>query len=196
MPRTIDHAERRRRIGEAVWRIVLRDGVGGVSLRTVATEADLVLGSLRHSFATKADLLADAMLLAAEQAGPRIGRHDDEPDPLRRLRAVLHELLPLDDQRTVEMRVHLALMAESPAHPRLAELADRIDTALRGVCTQGLHALADADRLAPGTDLPLAAATLHGLLDGLALHTSRDPSRREEAVAVLDAHLAQLTARG
>ncbi len=192
MPRTIDHEERRRLIGEAVWRIVLREGVGAVSLRTVAAEADLVLGSLRHSFPTKAELLAFAMELAHERAAARVGRHAGVRDPVRRVRAALHELLPLDDERTVEMRVHLALMGESPAHARLAELADAAHDAIRGLCHDALLVLRDAGLVRAELDLRRATDTLHALVDGLALHAMRDPRRRRAAVRALDEHLASL----
>lgn len=192
VPRTIDHEARRRRIGEAVWRIVLREGVGAVSLRTVAAEADLVLGSLRHSFPTKTELLAFAMELAHERAALRVGRHARTKDPVRRVRAALHELLPLDDERTVEMRVHLALMGESPAHARLAELADAAHDAIHGLCLEALTVLRDAGRVRDDVPLPRAAVTLHALVDGLALHAMRDPRRRRAAVRSLDEHLASL----
>lgn len=192
MPRTIDHEERRQRIGEAVWRIVLRDGVGAVSLRTVAAEADLVLGSLRHSFPTKDALLAFAMELAHERAAARVVRHAGVRDPWRRTRAALHEVMPLDDERRVEMRVHLALMAESPAHERLAELATAAHDAIRGLCLDALTVLRDAGRVRADLDLRRATDTLHALLDGLALHAMYDPRRRRVAVRALDEHLASL----
>ncbi len=192
MPRTIDHDERRQQIGEAVWRLVLREGVGAVSLRTVAAEAGLVLGSLRHSFPTKTELLAFAMQLAHERAGARVARHGDLPDPRRRLVAALHELLPLDDERTVEMRVHLALLAESPGHARLGELADDAHDAIRRLCRSGLALLRDEGLVRADLDLARATVTLHALLDGLALHAVRDPRRRRGVVRALDEHLDSL----
>jgi len=192
VPRTIDHEARRARIGEAVWRIVLRDGVGAVSLRSVAAEADLVLGSLRHSFPTKAELLAFAMRLAHERAATRIARHRGVPDPRRRVRAALHELLPLDDERTVEMRVHLALMAEGPRHPELTELSDAAHDAIAGLCRSCLLELRDAGLLAPSRDLRRESLMLHALVDGLALHAMQDARRRRAVVRALDAHLDAL----
>jgi AcrR family transcriptional regulator len=196
MPRTIDHDERRQRIGEAVWRLVLRDGVGSVSLRTVAAEADLVLGSLRHSFPTRAGLLAFAMRLAHERAEARISRHAAVPDPRRRAVACLRELLPLDDERTVEMRVHLALMAEGPRHPELTALADAAHDAIRGLCLRLLTDLRDAGQVAPERHLGRETTALHALVDGLALHGMRDPRRRRAAVRALDDHLDALARPG
>jgi AcrR family transcriptional regulator len=192
MPRAIDHDQRRRQIGEAVWRIVLTEGVGAVSLRTVAAEAGLVLGSLRHSFPTKTELLAFAMELAHTNATARVMRHQATRDPRRWSRSVLHELLPLDDERTVEMRVHVALMGETPAHPRLAEVADEAHEAIHHLCRQVLEVLRDTGLVAAGGDLKRETVTLHALVDGLALHAVRDPRMRRAAARALDAHLDAL----
>lgn len=192
MPRTIDHDERRQLIGEAVWRLVLREGVGAVSLRTVAAEAGLVLGSLRHSFPTKAELLAFAMHLAHERAATRVARHGRVRDPRRRAVAALRELLPLDDERTVEMHVHLALLAEGPRHPELTALADDAQEAIRGLCLRCLTDLRDAGQIAADRHLGRETTTLHALLDGLALHAMRDPRLRRAATRALDDHLDAL----
>ena len=63
MPKLIDHDGRRHEIAHAVWRIVLRDGVSAVSIRDVAAEAGLAVGSVRHVFGTKAELLEYSMAL-------------------------------------------------------------------------------------------------------------------------------------
>uniref|UniRef100_UPI002453E4F2 TetR/AcrR family transcriptional regulator n=1 Tax=Nocardia farcinica TaxID=37329 RepID=UPI002453E4F2 len=134
MPKTIDQEQRRAEIAAAVWRLIDQSGVSAVSLRTVAAEAGLVLGSLRHTFPTKADLLAYAMELVFVRAEQRVSAHAAIGDPRRRALAMLLELLPLDEQRRIEMRVDLALVAEAPAHPRLAELAGRAHTAVAALC--------------------------------------------------------------
>ena len=50
MPRVVDHAVRRQELAEALWRVVRRDGVHEVSVRTVADEAGTSPGALRHYF--------------------------------------------------------------------------------------------------------------------------------------------------
>ena len=36
MPKQVDHAERRELLADAVWRVVMRDGIDAASLRHVA----------------------------------------------------------------------------------------------------------------------------------------------------------------
>lgn len=50
VPRTIDRDARKEQLAEAVWRVVRERGIGAVSVRTVAEEAGVVVGSLRHVF--------------------------------------------------------------------------------------------------------------------------------------------------
>ena len=68
MPRLIDHDARRAEIADAAWRVILREGVTGASVRTVAAEAGLSSGSLRHVFATQSALLVYAFQLVIDRA--------------------------------------------------------------------------------------------------------------------------------
>lgn len=194
MPRTIDQEQRRTEIAEAVWRLIAREGVSAVSLRTVAAEAGLVLGSLRHSFPTKADLLAYSMELVLARATERIRAHSDVREPRALVRAMLAEVLPLDAPRLVEIRVTLALMVESPAHPRLARQTLTAQQAIAGLCAQACRHLHRTGHLHPDRDPDAEGDRLHALLDGLALHLVVDPSGIPDALPALDRHLDGLGA--
>lgn len=41
MPRQVDHDGRRRRVAQAVWELISRDGLEAATLREVATQAEL-----------------------------------------------------------------------------------------------------------------------------------------------------------
>ena len=58
MSRSIDLTARKAQLAEAVWQVILDRGISAVSVRTVAEQAGLVVGSLRHVFPTRAELLA------------------------------------------------------------------------------------------------------------------------------------------
>lgn len=192
MPRTIDQEQRRTEIAEAVWRLIVRDGVSAVSLRTVAAEAGIVLGSLRHSFPAKADLLAYSMELVHARATERVRAHSNLSDPRELVRAMLAEVLPLDAQRLVEMRVNLALMVESPAHPRLGRQTLLAQQAVAGLCEQACRHLQQTGHLHPGRDPVAEGRRLHALLDGLAMHLVVDPAGTPDALPTLDRHLDEL----
>ncbi|HEY8371754.1 MAG TPA: TetR family transcriptional regulator C-terminal domain-containing protein [Pseudonocardiaceae bacterium] len=196
MPKAVDHEARRRELAEAVWRVVLRDGVERASVRTVAAEAGWSTGSLRHYFPTQEALLSFAMELAAATFLERIAPLQDVTDPRTVLRALALELLPLDEQRRAEMAVWLSFVARSRVDPSLHEAQRKVNgetqTALRRILTWARNKGA----LRPGVDPVVEALRLHSLLDGLALHALLDPELfdPESIVATVDTHLAGLLA--
>lgn len=169
MPRLIDRDARRAEIAEALWRIVLRDGVSGISIRDVATEAGISAGSLRHLFASKAQMLEFSMRLIYERVEVRVRGHDTIRDPLRRAEAILAEVLPFDDERRVEMHVNLALVSDAVGHPGLGEVAREAHDGLRALCRGVLADLGEHGVIAVD-DLDMEAMRLHALIDGMAVH--------------------------
>ncbi|GAA5145963.1 TetR/AcrR family transcriptional regulator [Nocardioides marinquilinus] len=192
MPRLIDHDQRRAELAEACWRVIAERGVGAVSVRTVAAEAGVSVGSLRHVLPTKGGLLAAAMRLCLERATARFAAHS--PDLRTRADAInwLTEMLPLDAERRLEMTIHLALAAEAAGHPELASLRAAPDDAVRSGCEVVLRTCAAAGLLRDGLDLDAETTLLHVLLDGLAFHLLGPAARLSDdaARAILDAHLA------
>lgn len=169
MPARLDVDARRARIARALWHVVLTQGVGAVSVRTVAHEAGVAVGSLRHVFPTRAELLESSMALIVQQAAERVRAVPQDGEPLARSQAVLEELLPLDATRRAEMEVNLALVAEAPALPRLAAIRDEAAEGVARLCRHAVEQLG-------GPADPSTVRRLHALLDGLALHLlSQDP---------------------
>ena len=195
MPRLIDHDGRRDEIAEAVWRIVARDGVSAVSIRDVATEAGLAVGSVRHVFGSKAELLEYSMALVHERVAQRAQAHFVRKDPRKLAEAVLSEMLPLDDRRRVEMAVNMAVVAESPSHPSLRRVALDAQHAIAGACSAVLEILQSHNLIRADIDLAYETDRLHALIDGLALHAltaTRKDLRPKKVLGVLQAHLAAL----
>jgi len=195
VPRLIDHDGRRDEIAEAVWRIVARDGVSAVSIRDVATEAGLAVGSVRHVFGSKAELLEYSMALVHERVAQRVQAHFVRKDPRKLAEAVLSEMLPLDDRRRVEMAVNMAVVAESPSHPSLRRVALDAQHAIAGACSAVLEILQSHNLIRADIDLAYETDRLHALIDGLALHAltaTRKDLRPKKVLGVLQAHLAAL----
>ncbi|MEO9323240.1 TetR family transcriptional regulator C-terminal domain-containing protein [Nocardioides sp. C4-1] len=190
MPRLIDHDARRAELAEAVWRVITRDGVGRVSVRTVAAEAGVSAGSLRHVLPSKGLMLAAAMDLVVARTTERFLAHPPGVRTRAGARRMLAELLPLDDERRLEMQVHLALAAEAVGHPELDGVRAAPDDAVRQACRTVLE-LADAGgHLHPGLDLGAETTRLHVLVDGLALHLLGGALSTRQADRLLDEHLA------
>ncbi len=171
VPRTIDREQRKEQLAEALWRVAVERGIAAVSVRTVAEEAGVVVGSLRHVFASRADLLEFSAQLMVRRASERIqavASPVDESDRRRYAVEVLRQLLPLTPDSRAELEVNVALIAEAPALPRLTEIRDHAHREIAVLCGRIVEMLAgDPDRP--------AAARLHALVDGLALHLLHAP---------------------
>lgn len=98
------------------------------------------IGAVQHHFATKDALLHAAYARVIDQFGARArALITSTPDPRRRIRDLLHELLPLDDERESELRVALAFSARSVYNPRLSELYTEGYRALVGAVADALR---------------------------------------------------------
>jgi AcrR family transcriptional regulator len=194
MPKIVDHEERRRELALAVWRVIRDQGVERASVRTVAKEAGWSPGALRHYFTTQSELLAFAMRLVVERIEGRIAALERATDPRKAVEQVLHELLPLDDERRAENEVWLAFTARALVDPELRDLYSEVHDALHEACASSLATLtaARANPAAPATALQVER--LHALVDGLAVHTALRPDLMtpEHIVAVMRLHLNAL----
>jgi AcrR family transcriptional regulator len=194
----VDHEERRRELGDAVWRVIRSRGVDGASIRTVAHEAGWSPGALRHYFSTQSELLTFAMQMVVERIEARVGALEPPADTRRAVEQRLHELLPVDKERRAENEVWLAFAARALVDPQLRARHVEVDEELRMACVAALEELGSDGRLRPGLDLELEAERLHGLLDGLALHTAMRPDRMSPELirSVLARHLDSLDPEG
>ncbi|MBL7498871.1 TetR family transcriptional regulator [Frankia sp. CNm7] len=180
MPRTIDRDARKAQLAEAVWRIVVERGIGAVSVRTVAEQAGVVVGSLRHVFPTRAELLEFSAELAVERASARIRATPQADDPLEYAFRIVRHLLPLEPDSRAELEIWIALLAESPVVPRLAAIRDEANQQVEDLCIQVVEFLTarprDERTLADGR-------RLHALVDGLAFHLLTQPRDADPAWA-------------
>lgn len=189
MPKKIDHEQRRRQLTEALWRVLTVHGMEAVSLRQVAAEAGVSMGMVQHYFADKEEMVLFALSSMTEQVGRRISEGfatlPDQDDPLGRVRALLVQMLPLDDERRIEAQVAATFLARAPVDPRIAEY-------LRSGYAEGHAYLTEQLRAAGVADAEREASTLFALTDGLTVHTLARHHEPAEALAILDAHLARL----
>src|SRR4029450_9629084 len=117
MPKLVDPDQRRSELAQAVWTVIRRDGLQRASVRNVAREAGLSMGSLRHYFASQSELLCFAMQLVGDRGRARVAALEPAADPRRRARQLLHELVPLDDERRAEAEVWLGFTGPGAGGP-------------------------------------------------------------------------------
>ncbi|WP_209559778.1 TetR/AcrR family transcriptional regulator [Frigoribacterium sp. PvP032] len=149
MPRTVDLDDRRRIVGEAAWRVLVRDGPTEVSVRKVAAEAGLPPSSLRYTFPTQASVRDAAVSLLVSRLRERVARAASATGGHDAARAVLLELLPLDDERRAEMEVTVAFAALALTDASLRAAHEQTHAAVHDVCALALAHL-DADVASAG----------------------------------------------
>lgn len=182
MPRLVDHDERRADLAAAAIRIMLREGLDGVTVRGVAAEAGFSTGSLRHYFANQrelqeyvaqaaTDLLRDAVL-------PRVQRPRTADSLVEGVAQVLEELLPLDAQRRDEYALWVAIAEWERRHPPDGGSRTWADQrALYRGCVAPLRGQPAEASYTPAPDpgVELWAAVIHTFIDGLAAQLVHTP---------------------
>jgi AcrR family transcriptional regulator len=197
VPKVVDPQARRAAVAEAVWRLILSRGLEGVSVRTVAKEAGLSTGALRHYFAGQSDVLTFAMQLVIDRVRARVQALEPQPDAGATVLRAVEELLPLDAERRAEAEVWLAFTVRAQTDPALRALRDTSYELLQDLSHRLVEALRQDD---PGTDFDLRVEgeRLYALIDGLVVHCVIRPDRATPSLMrdVIARHLSELTGSG
>ncbi len=187
MPKIVDPAARRRAVAQAVLSVVARHGLEGASLRNVADEAGLAIGSVRHYFADHDELMIFTMEELSARIGERVRAHAerlpapaDSAAPVDRRAAteeLLAEFLPLDGARREEAALWLAFTAAAHTRPELRPCAERMQREMHDLVARVLYEARCVGGVPDDTDVELESRRLTALLDGLALQAALLPER-------------------
>jgi TetR/AcrR family transcriptional regulator, transcriptional repressor of bet genes len=196
MPRQVDHDERRRQIGAAVLRLIAIRGLEAASLRNVAAEAGVSMGTVQHYFTTKQQMLDFAQRYNYERAALRIPRllaQVPEPRTTRALlRALLADLIGLHGESREGARLGAAMLAYAVIDPQAAATARVAYDGLTGFLATQLKAAQDNGELPGHLDTHRAARGLCAVVQGLSGPALVGAYTPGQVLAVLDDHLASL----
>ena len=186
VPQQARGLERREQILRATLAVVANQGIGAVTHRAVAEEAEVPLGTLTYWFAAKDDLLREALLLFVEEETARLRRVETslegDLEPAEIADRFAEALEAGDDGASV---AQFELYLEATRNPAVREAAERCFAAYDDIVRAALRA-AGVGELAP------QAALFVSLADGLGLRrlaTGTGPDLRE-ALVVLFAGLS------
>jgi len=197
MPKIVDHEARRTQLADAVGRVIVREGVNEVSIRSVAAEAGWSPGALRHYFTTRDEMLAFACEQVIEQVTARITNMRHTGTIHQAVRDTLLETMPIDAQRHAEAAVAFAFLTLGLSDPRLAEVQRTQFDSMYGLCLQIIENLDTEDLLAPHTaSTELLAQRLHAIVDGLSIQRLAGHLTPELMIIQLDAYLAEIIHAG
>ncbi len=183
MPKIVDHEERRRELAEALWRVIATSGPQAVSIRTVAAEAGLSAGALRHYFQTREELLLFAMDLSEERVRRRMSEFTltitPEMTMIERAAGFAEQMLPLDEARRAEFRAWEATGNLEDQDPRAQERWSQQRSLYRRLAAGlgGLPPQEDPEQIHPDPWVETWSEYLHTYLDGLALQVMVNPAQ-------------------
>ncbi|MBT2522629.1 TetR/AcrR family transcriptional regulator [Arthrobacter sp. ISL-28] len=199
MPKIVDAAARRQEIVDAVCRIIATDGLERASLREVADEAGLAVGSVRHYFENSEEMLTFSFAAVVDRILARLrGAYANVSTAAAGSRVhdaavltLLGEFLPLDEERALDACAWLAFKNAARIRPFLAGEADRSHRAVAAVVGQLITRLLQGD-VGDRDQLVTEAERLLATLDGLTMHALLQPEwmTLEMCQDVLESHLA------
>lgn len=186
MPKIVDHDARRDDFVAAAQRVIARQGLLNATTREIAREAGYANGALAHYFPDKEAVLRAARRSLLDELANRVRRRAAGLSGLAALRAVLMEVLPLDEADRRAQQVELAFWGQALGDPEAAA-----DYRLSGEEWRALlrHLVAEAKSRGelPGVrDVSMAAELLLVMIDGLgagvALQPEEYPPARQRAI--------------
>ncbi|WP_426996453.1 TetR/AcrR family transcriptional regulator [Pseudarthrobacter sp. N5] len=199
MPKIVDAAARRQDVVQAVFRIIAADGLERASLREVADEAGLAVGSVRHYFSSSEELLAHSFAVVVDRVLARLAAAQTRTASLATgsqahhdaVLTLLGEFLPLDEESAVDACVWMAFKNAARIRPFLSAEADRSHRAVAAVVGQVVVELT-ADDDDGQHQLVTEAERLLAILDGLTMHALLQPEWMTAAMCrdVLESHLS------
>jgi AcrR family transcriptional regulator len=201
VPKIVDAEARRGEVVESVYRIIAVDGLERASLREVADEAGLAVGSVRHYFASSEELLTYSFATVVDRIVLRLSDAlakmqvltPGTPEHHEAVLTLLGQLLPLDDPRAMDACVWMAFKNAARTRRFLAAEADRSHREVAAVVGQLITTLVpDGGQQSLVTE----AERLLAILDGLCMHALLQPAWMTAQMChdVLERHLADLAA--
>ncbi|MFF7991565.1 TetR/AcrR family transcriptional regulator [Kitasatospora xanthocidica] len=202
MPKQVDHEGRRRLIADAVCALVDERGLGAVTLRDVATRAEVSMGAVQRCFRTKEEMLGFALAHVGERVTERVRVRlaaGPAQSAASELGLVAGEVALLREEHRAEARIWLAFVAAAAVDPGLAQTLRRSYAALEELMVRLVAEASGGGGGGGGGDGVLEARTeartLLALADGLTAHVLIGHRTAAEAEEVLHAHLAGLWER-
>ncbi|MFI6934362.1 TetR/AcrR family transcriptional regulator [Streptomyces sp. NPDC050287] len=199
MPKQVDYESRRRRIAEAVCLLCDEHGPEGVTMRDVATRAEVSLGAVQRCFRTKEEMLLFAVDHVGERITERVRAHLSGSPAQSAASALGHaatEIALLRTEHRAEARVWLAFVAQAAASEPLAAKLRISYAALQGLLVRLITEAGESGPADPATlDPQREARALLALADGLTSHVLIGHLTAEEAEDALHAHVVRLWER-
>jgi len=198
MPKLVNHQSKRMELAElaeAAWPTIAEYGIDDASVRAIAGQAECSTGVLAHYFPDKDAPLLEVLNLASARMATRMEDRCRSTLDFKALRAVLHEALPLDDERAQEWRVWLSFWARTLSEPSMAEEWNRLYAGWRDLARTLLLACQTQGTIRPDVDAESESWLIIALLDGLGSQATAEPDALppDRQISLVDRYLSRPT---
>ncbi|MEO8115483.1 MAG: TetR/AcrR family transcriptional regulator [Phenylobacterium sp.] len=186
MGRSVDHNERREIFAAAALRVIVREGIAGLTVREVAREAGFTTGALTHYFHSKDQLLIEASEHSATLVRAQMERAEKSSPAISAIRKVVALALPLTPEIRGYWRIWVGYWERSSYDDEVARVMRlRYEEWRARLGALLARAQAEGD-VAPDVDIRQAAESLVALVDGIGvqvlLGVTRIPPARQRAM--------------
>lgn len=188
MPKVVDPVQRRREIIHALWAVISDRGIEGVTFQAVAKAAGISVGRIQHYFESKEDLVQEGCLAIVAEAESRYFAATTTDNPWEALRALLIQPIPRNRAFRLGVAVWHAYLARAVVDPKINRI---VSGAARGALYLATSLL-DVDGAVPEDQRATAALRLLSVSDGLSQRVLVGATTAKDAIAAIDAELAQL----
>ena len=170
VPKIIDRTERRTEIATAAAEAIADEGVEAVTMKGIAARADVTTGAVTHYFASKDEVVLEALLLVDASMEARF------TNALRNEGSLIDALLAALPHDAESRRDWSVWRVFSDRASRSDELRAQYRTSSDAWLNAAVDALA-AERGASAADLHLDAEIIVGVVDAIGDGASVDPKR-------------------
>jgi AcrR family transcriptional regulator len=191
MPKIVDHADRRRELAEAAWRVIVKHGLEATTTRMIAKESGYSAGVLAHYFESKDEILVEALRISHDGVDRRIRAAVEDKDGLDALRSFCIEVLPTSPESVRETHLEMSMwsraLVNEDVHSVQRSEASRWRRFMEGLIVQ-------AQRSGELVEVPprTIAVVLSAVIDGLSIYGLLYPDRfgKAELIDFFDKALA------
>ncbi|TSB47433.1 TetR/AcrR family transcriptional regulator [Alkalicoccobacillus porphyridii] len=187
MPKIVDHTKRKQLIAQATWKVISEQGIHHATSRTIASEAGLSQGALRHYFSKQEGLLTFAMELVKEQLVTRLIKLDNKQmEPKDKVVEYLLEFIPTDKQTLLEMEVWFAFITYGKTEKGFTVNNEELEKAIKAAIV-----FLKNESLLKDVDEEKEKEKLYAFINGLALNLYLEPHlvNREQSKEIIKDYL-------
>jgi len=186
MPKIVDHDLQRASFAQAAMRLIAREGLEGVTMRAVASEAGLSYGSLFHYFDSKEQLLMHAVRTSIGQQTRRVNAFSSQYAGLEALEHLLCDDAVTSEASRDSMLVWMAFQYQAALRASFAALNEELVDGWQERIRALLNDAKSSGEISEAVDCDIEAGALWAYSSGIGqlgvLHPKAFPPARQKTL--------------